>query len=167
MLSLFRFSALYADCFWFSSALARRPAASSFVARWLAAGTARRLAREGLVTQAQRSDIEAHPALARALAAEADTLRESVQASHAPVEAAYLPTRSAITPVADPPRPPDLNPHVLRDFDLAEIFPYINPQMLFVRHLGYRGRFSEAMDAGEAKAVDLWNKVRQVENDQS
>lgn len=107
---------------------------------------------------------ESRNILASALTAEADALRESVRASHAPIKPADLPTRSAIPPVTNPPRPPDLNPHVLRDFDLAELFPYINPQMLFVRHLGYRGRFSEALEAREAKAVDLWNKVRQVEN---
>jgi 5-methyltetrahydrofolate--homocysteine methyltransferase len=52
---------------------------------------------------------------------------------------------------------------VLNDFDLTELFPYINPQMLYVRHLGYRGRFTESLAAGEKKAVDLHRKVREIE----
>lgn len=36
--------------------------------------------------------------------------------------------------------------------------------MLFVRHLGYRGRFTESLEAGEEKAVDLWKKVQRIEN---
>ena len=62
-----------------------------------------------------------------------------------------------------PPRPPDLLHHVLRDFSLDEIFPYINPQMLYVRHLGYKGRFAEALEAGETGALELRDSVRRVE----
>ena len=62
------------------------------------------------------------------------------------------------------PRPPDLRLHVLEDFDLDEIFGYINPQMLYVRHLGYRGRFWEAMRNDEPKAVELRRQVQRVED---
>ena len=63
-----------------------------------------------------------------------------------------------------PPRPPDLRLHVLEDYDLDEIFGYINPQMLYVRHLGYRGRFRDALENGEAKAVELRRQVQRVED---
>lgn len=62
------------------------------------------------------------------------------------------------------PRPPDLRLHVLQDYDLDEIFGYINPQMLYVRHLGYRGRFSEALSNDEPKAVELRRQVQRVED---
>ncbi len=62
------------------------------------------------------------------------------------------------------PSPPDLRLHVLSDYHLEEIFPYINPQMLYVRHLGYKGRFAEALKAGEQSAVDLQDSVRRVED---
>ena len=62
------------------------------------------------------------------------------------------------------PRPPDLRLHVLEDFDLDEIFGYINPQMLYVRHLGYRGRFWEALRNDEPKAVELRRQVQRVED---
>ena len=62
------------------------------------------------------------------------------------------------------PQPPDLRLHVLHDYDLDEIFGYINPQMLYVRHLGYRGRFSEALANDEPKAVELRRQAQRVED---
>ena len=62
------------------------------------------------------------------------------------------------------PQPPDLRLHVLQDYDLDEIFGYINPQMLYVRHLGYRGRFWEALRNDEPKAVELRRQVQRIED---
>ena len=61
------------------------------------------------------------------------------------------------------PRPPDLKLHVVRDHDLERVFSYINPQMLYVRHLGYRERFTEALERREPKALELQREVRKVE----
>ncbi|MCZ6536196.1 MAG: methionine synthase [Chloroflexi bacterium] len=72
--------------------------------------------------------------------------------------------RAVVTPVEKVPTPPDLRMHPIKDYDLAEIFEYINPVMLYVRHLGYRGRFEEALKSGDQKALDLREKVRQVED---
>ena len=62
------------------------------------------------------------------------------------------------------PNPPDLRLHVLSDYSLEDIFGYINPQMLYVRHLGYKGRFAEDLAAGERAAVELRDSVRRVED---
>ena len=62
------------------------------------------------------------------------------------------------------PNPPDLRLHVITDYNLEDIFGYINPQMLYVRHLGYKGRFAEDLEAGEQAAVDLKDSVRRVED---
>ncbi len=72
--------------------------------------------------------------------------------------------KSDVMPVLTPPVPPDLRLHTIRDFDLAEIFPYINPMMLYIRHLGFRGRFDEALAKGDPKALDLQREVREVED---
>ena len=75
------------------------------------------------------------------------------------------PTPPAPVPRLDAsPPPPDLRLHVLRDYDLDEIFGYINPQMLYVRHLGYRGRFADALAADEPKARELRRQVQRVED---
>jgi len=64
----------------------------------------------------------------------------------------------------DIPNPPDLRLHVLNDHPLEEIFPYINPQMLYVRHLGYKGRFADDLAGGEQAAIELRDSVRKVED---
>ena len=67
------------------------------------------------------------------------------------------------------PNPPDLRLHVITDYNLEEIFDYINPQMLYVRHLGYKGRFAEDLAAGPGSergnaAIGLRDSVRRVED---
>ena len=62
------------------------------------------------------------------------------------------------------PNPPDLRLHVLNDHHLDEIFPLINPQMLYVRHLGYKGRFADDLESGEQAAIELHDSVRRVED---
>ena len=57
---------------------------------------------------------------------------------------------------------PDLERHVETLTDLDEIWSYINPQMLFGRHLGFKGRFTEALEAGDVKAVELQKNVEKV-----
>lgn len=71
--------------------------------------------------------------------------------------------RSSVVPVSNPPTPPDLKNHMIIDYDLSEIFSYINPVVLYTRHLGYRGRFEDSLELGETKAVQLREKVKQVE----
>jgi len=61
------------------------------------------------------------------------------------------------------PKPPDLLSHLLIDYDLEKIFSYINPQMLYVRHLGFKGRFQEALETGNTSAIKLRDSVRRVE----
>ena len=61
------------------------------------------------------------------------------------------------------PLPPDLKLHVLRNHDLDAIFKLINPMMLYVRHLGYKGRFPEALAQEEPKALELRATVRRIE----
>ena len=45
---------------------------------------------------------------------------------------------------------------------LREIWEYINPQMLYVRHLGFKGNFERALDARDPKALELYNLVEEV-----
>jgi 5-methyltetrahydrofolate--homocysteine methyltransferase len=45
---------------------------------------------------------------------------------------------------------------------LAEIWGYINPFMLFGRHLGYKGNFEKDLAKGEPKALELGNMVDEL-----
>ena len=60
---------------------------------------------------------------------------------------------------------PDLERHVEAACDLDEIWSYVNPQMLYGHHLGFRGRFSEALEAGDVKAVELEKKIEAVKQE--
>ncbi|MFO7769492.1 MAG: methionine synthase [bacterium] len=63
------------------------------------------------------------------------------------------------------PQPPDLKPHVLGpgDVDLDDLFGYINPTMLFGRHLGLKGRFQDLLERGDEKAEELRQTVRDLQ----
>ena len=100
--------------------------------------------------------------LASALKDEAEKL-ENLDAGRAAATQTDVRPRAVITPVDAPPQPPDLREHTLLDYDLDEVFSYINPTMLYVRHLGYRGRFVEALEQGEARATELHERVIDVQ----
>jgi 5-methyltetrahydrofolate--homocysteine methyltransferase len=72
--------------------------------------------------------------------------------------------RRALVSEASIPVPPDLKLHVLRDYDLEEVFRYINPVMLYARHLGFKN-FDQALKAGDPKARALQSSVAAVEEE--
>jgi 5-methyltetrahydrofolate--homocysteine methyltransferase len=49
--------------------------------------------------------------------------------------------------------------------DLREVWNYINPFMLFGRHLGYRGNFAQQLAAREPKAVELFTAMEEVKEE--
>jgi 5-methyltetrahydrofolate--homocysteine methyltransferase len=48
---------------------------------------------------------------------------------------------------------------------LAEVWSYINPFMLYGRHLGYKGNLEKALVEHEAKALELFHNVEQVKRE--
>ena len=89
-----------------------------------------------------------------------DAQSQTTNASNeSPVEAAQ------ILHDFDAPTPPDLMIHQLTNYSLEDIWPYINPQMLYVRHLGYRGRWEEAIQENEPTAISLQKSVEHVKNE--
>ena len=105
--------------------------------------------------------------LAASLTAESRDLLESEERRRqaAPGDGAPPPQAARVRHDFPVPNPPDLLLHVIRDHDLQEIFPYINPQMLYTRHLGFKGRFADALSQGDPSAVDLRESVRRVEDE--
>ena len=126
-------------------------------------------AMSGLALANTIQQAEERQTLARALEAETEELAKAAddrqqiattqrEASEAVTQASPLVSRDI--PI---PNPPDLLLHVLSGFDLERIFPYINPQMLYSRHLGFKGRFLEALEAEDPDALELRDAVRRVE----
>jgi len=63
--------------------------------------------------------------------------------------------RAKVKPARELPAPPDLERHVLRTLPVHEIWGYVNPQMLYGKHLGLKGRFEDLLAGGDGKAVRL------------
>ena len=75
------------------------------------------------------------------------------QAAPAPVSAPSAPITRV--PAAEVPTPPDLERHVLRDVPLTHIYPYLNLQMLYGKHLGLRGPVLRLLEQADPKALEL------------
>jgi 5-methyltetrahydrofolate--homocysteine methyltransferase len=78
--------------------------------------------------------------------------------------------RAIATPRVRVPRapvmvPPDLDPHILRDVPLAHIYPYLNLQMLYGKHLGLRGLVSRLFEQGDARALELREVVETLQTE--
>ena len=80
----------------------------------------------------------------------------------APVAAAGVPEtpRVVISHDEPPPLPPDLRLHALSDFDVADIFRYVNPVMLYGKHLGLRGNLEQQLADKNPKALELKANVQ-------
>ncbi|MDX6769515.1 MAG: methionine synthase [Elusimicrobiota bacterium] len=80
----------------------------------------------------------------------------------APAAAAEAPetARVVIDHSAEPPSPPDLRLHALSDFDVADIFRYVNPVMLYGKHLGLRGNLEQLLADKNPKALEFTARVQ-------
>ena len=104
--------------------------------------------------------------------------REGVMESHTHVGVAVLdePTQAPLQPAGDERSPrirPDLpipgvaylDRRVRRIPDLNEIWSYVNPYMLFGRHLGFRGNFEKALADRDARALELNQVIADVKKE--
>ncbi|MBM3942680.1 MAG: methionine synthase [SAR202 cluster bacterium] len=123
-------------------------------------------AMSGLALAQAIQDADQRQELSQKLAAETSAMRESdrLRQGETAAEAGPVAAPAQVRRDFAVPRPPDLRLHLLKAYDLNQIFPYINPQMLYVRHLGFKGRFAEALEAGEPAALELREAVRRVED---
>ena len=120
-------------------------------------------AMEGLALANKIMDGDGRAELASRLDEEAETLSREQKPRAVAAAPANVGRAASVRADMDIPIPPDLKAHVLSDYDLDEIFPFINPQMLYVRHLGFRGRFADALAREDEKALGLRRTVRGVE----
>ncbi|WP_018922212.1 methionine synthase [Salsuginibacillus kocurii] len=68
---------------------------------------------------------------------------------------AEAPSRSDVRRDVEVRIPPDFKKHILRDYKLSHIEPYVNLQMLLGKHFGLQGNVARMLEAGEEKAVQL------------
>ncbi|MCL6530472.1 MAG: cobalamin-dependent protein, partial [Meiothermus ruber] len=101
-----------------------------------------------------------------------EALRRHAEAGAEPGPARPRPTappgerRSSKVRVEIPKPPAPYLERRLRDVpDLAEIWSYINPYMLYGRHLGFRGNFEKALAERDRKALELFQAVEEVKRE--
>jgi len=98
----------------------------------------------------------------REQAALADVPSPSAPVALAPRVDVPPPTRVSRSPVIVP---PDLDPHILRDVPLAHIYPYVNLQMLYGKHLGLRGLVSRLFEDEDPRALELREAVEALQTE--
>jgi 5-methyltetrahydrofolate--homocysteine methyltransferase len=118
-------------------------------------------AMRGLDLVEKLTDPQKRPALEAEIEelAQADVASERLSTS--PV-AEVVTTRSATvrTDVEAPP-PPDLDRHV-EELDLDEVWQYLNPQMLYGKHLGLKGTVRQLAADGDAKYAKLEKVIEEL-----
>ena len=112
-------------------------------------------AMEGLDLANQLFSAVTRDGLVERVRAEQAALVAGAAAADAPRPAAAPVRAGAGVPAVAPPLPPDLEPHLLRDVPLSHIYPYLNLQMLYGKHLGLRGVVTRLLDEHDAKALEL------------
>ncbi|HET9888409.1 MAG TPA: vitamin B12 dependent-methionine synthase activation domain-containing protein, partial [bacterium] len=70
-----------------------------------------------------------------------------------------------VLPDSEVPRPPDLERHVETRADLARIWPWINPQALYGRHLGVKGRWAKLLEEQDPTAAKLDAVIRALQKE--
>jgi 5-methyltetrahydrofolate--homocysteine methyltransferase len=116
-------------------------------------------AMEGLDLANRLRDPKARPALERLVHDE--EVKYPAEEEAAPVPVAAVPSRIARVL---PPKPPDLDRHVMR-LPLDEVWRFVNPLMLYGRHLGLKGRFEDLLEKGDEKARMLRDVVEEMKAD--
>ena len=104
--------------------------------------------------------------------------RDSVLEAHTHVGAAIMEEPAApIAVIADEERSPRvridlpippaayLDRKVRAVPDLHEIWSYVNPYMVFGRHLGFRGNFEKALAERDSRALELWSNMEEVKRE--
>ena len=123
-------------------------------------------AMNGLDLSNQIVNEEKKAALVQKIAGERERLAKQ---THRPVivktTGVAAPGTSTVTHEHQIPTPPDLRLHTIDKHDLEEVFAYINPTMLYGKHLGLKGNLENLLEHGDEKAVNLHRQVRAVQDE--
>jgi len=122
-------------------------------------------AMEGLDLANQLFSAPTRDALLERVRREFAALAAEPAAEPAPAPADALPPARVYLARVEPPRPPDLEPHLLRGVPLSHVYPYLNLQMLYGKHLGLRGLVTRLLEEGDPKAREVHEVVERLKAD--
>ncbi len=119
-------------------------------------------AMRGLDLANQIMDEDRHATLLLDLEKERERLAQQERAPKQETAAARRVRPAALSHEQPAPHPPDLRLHTLDDYDLDTLFAYLNPTMLYGKHLGLKGNLETLLTQGNEKAVELHRQVEAV-----
>jgi 5-methyltetrahydrofolate--homocysteine methyltransferase len=123
-------------------------------------------AMSGLDLANRLTDEEQRQALITRIREEQQSL---VRGAGAPKSVAAVTTatsaRSAVRRDLAVPPAPDYDRHLLRNVPLGEVFAYINPIMLYGKHLGLRGQIDKLLAEKDEKAIKLHETVEALQGE--
>jgi len=111
-------------------------------------------AMSGLDLAKRVTETDKHEHLRRELQDRRAQLAAVDSARPAPVRASTARRSRKVTQVADPPRPPDLERHVLANTPLDHIWRFINPVMIYGRHMGLKSSVVKEVEAGNRAELE-------------
>ncbi|MFD2371997.1 methionine synthase [Brevibacillus sp. GCM10020057] len=109
-----------------------------------------------------------NPEERKRLAEEQQQLLEAAadaQPAVAPKPKSALPARSAVSKTVPVHVPPDCERHVLRQYPISHLQPYLNLRMLLGKHLGVRGNVDKLIESGDEKVLELYGLVEELLSD--
>jgi 5-methyltetrahydrofolate--homocysteine methyltransferase len=116
-------------------------------------------AMSGLALAGRLLDDEQRPGLLAGLDDQAD----APTAGASKARGSTRPTRALPATVLDAlPQPPDFAPHRLDAIPVDEVWRWVNPKMLYGRHLGFKGDFAAALAAGDERAERLHETLEAI-----
>ena len=119
-------------------------------------------AMDGLALAGRLMDRDARTSLRAELAAEAEAFAVAAAKKATRPAVVRSAVRASVTTLSSVPAPPDLQRHVLREVSLDEVWRWVNPRMLYGKHLGFRGDFDKALAEGDKKARDIAAVLEEV-----
>ena len=122
-------------------------------------------AMRGLDLANQLVDEDKHAALLVDLEKERERLARQERAPKQKQSHAQRVRPAVLSHEQPAPHPPDLRLHTLDDYDLDTVFTYLNPTMLYGKHLGLKGNLETLLTQGNEKAVELHRQVEAVKDE--
>lgn len=101
-------------------------------------------------------------ALLKQQQAEKELLKETANQTAATPTPVARPIRSAINRQAPLFTPPDTDRHVLRNYPISHLQPYLNLRMLLGKHLGVKGNVDRLLADGDPKVLELYGVVEDL-----
>ena len=118
-------------------------------------------AMHGLDLANQLSQPHPRQQLITRIRSEQHILRRSAEAAVEPAvqTSGAAEQRSALRRDVPLPTVPDWERHIFRDLSLEYLWPYLNAQMLYGKHMGLRGNVLKLFEQGDPKAIEIKERV--------